>query len=135
MKKHVREKVYNKFNGRCAYCGHEIEYKDMQVDHVMCKANFEMYIKNNYKIPDFLTHLKIDQVNHIDNLFPSCRYCNKRKDTFSLETFRSELQEQLNRTNKYCATYRMAKRYGQVQETPEPIMFYFEKVNNLKQNQ
>ena len=32
--KSIREKVYNKCNGHCAYCGCELEYKNMQVDHV-----------------------------------------------------------------------------------------------------
>lgn len=30
----VREKVYQKYNGHCAYCGCELQYKDMQVDHI-----------------------------------------------------------------------------------------------------
>ena len=32
--KRVRLEVYEKCNHRCAYCGCELEYKDMQVDHV-----------------------------------------------------------------------------------------------------
>ena len=31
--KATREAVYRKYNGHCAYCGCELEYKDMQVDH------------------------------------------------------------------------------------------------------
>lgn len=37
MTKEERLKVYNKYGGRCAYCGREIEYKDMQVDHIVPK--------------------------------------------------------------------------------------------------
>ena len=33
--KSVRKQVYAKYNGHCAYCGCELEYKDMQVDHVI----------------------------------------------------------------------------------------------------
>ena len=32
--KKIRLLVYEKCNHRCAYCGCELEYKDMQVDHV-----------------------------------------------------------------------------------------------------
>ena len=32
--KKIREQVYQKYNGHCAYCGCELDYKDMQVDHV-----------------------------------------------------------------------------------------------------
>lgn len=31
--KKVRQSVYLMYNGHCAYCGTEIAYKDMQVDH------------------------------------------------------------------------------------------------------
>ena len=31
--KSVRQSVYEKYGGRCAYCGRKIEYNDMQVDH------------------------------------------------------------------------------------------------------
>lgn len=32
--KKVRQKVYEKYDGHCAYCGKKLEYKDMQVDHI-----------------------------------------------------------------------------------------------------
>lgn len=33
INKKTREAVYQKYGGRCAYCGRAIAYKDMQVDH------------------------------------------------------------------------------------------------------
>lgn len=33
LTKDERMAVYEKTNGHCAYCGCELEYKDMQVDH------------------------------------------------------------------------------------------------------
>lgn len=35
ISKSKREEVYQKYNGHCAYCGREIAYKDMQVDHFL----------------------------------------------------------------------------------------------------
>ena len=32
INKKTREAVYQKYGGRCAYCGRAIAYKDMQVD-------------------------------------------------------------------------------------------------------
>lgn len=32
--KKIRKQVYEKYNGHCAYCGCEIQYKDMQIDHM-----------------------------------------------------------------------------------------------------
>lgn len=52
--KKIREQVYQKCNGHCAYCGCELEYKDMQVDH----ATSVFYYNGT---------------NDIDNLLPACR--------------------------------------------------------------
>lgn len=35
ISKKKRMIVYEKYDGHCAYCGGEIAYKDMQVDHFM----------------------------------------------------------------------------------------------------
>ena len=35
LPKSVRIAVYQKCNGHCAYCGCDLQYKDMQVDHVI----------------------------------------------------------------------------------------------------
>ena len=34
----IRHAVYAKYNGHCAYCGCEIDYKDMQIDHIKPKC-------------------------------------------------------------------------------------------------
>ena len=51
-----RQKVYEKYNGHCAYCGKAIAIRDMQVDHILPKRN--------------------GGTDDIDNLNPSCRLCN-----------------------------------------------------------
>lgn len=128
FKKHEREMVYNKFDGKCAYCGEDIKFKDMQVDHIIPQSCFVWHMKNHFKIPSFLNHLKEGDVDHIDNLNPACRVCNKWKNSFDLELFRKEISEQVTRLNKYSSNYRMAKRYGLVTECSYPITFYFERV-------
>jgi len=121
-----RNQVYVKYKGHCAYCGEEINIKDMQVDHIIPKRNFETSIKNNFRIPSFLKHLTLDDMNHIDNLNPTCRVCNNWKGSHYLELFRSEISEQVKRLNERSSNYRMAKKYGQLKETIKPIVFYFE---------
>ena len=122
-----RENIHNKFEGRCAYCGDRVEFKKMQVDHILSKKNFKMHIEHDWCVPFFLKHLTVNDLNHNDNLFPACRVCNKRKDTMDIETFRAELQLQLLRAQNTSANYRMAKKYKQVIETPKRIIFHFEK--------
>ena len=121
-----RQTIYSKFNGRCAYCGVEIQLKDMQVDHIIPQSFFAQHIYNKFRVPKFLEHLYITDVNHIDNLHPSCRVCNKWKSANDLELFRHELSEQLKRLNLYSANYRIAKKYSQIEEKEQPIIFYFE---------
>lgn len=128
--KEQRIQVHGKFGGKCAYCGNDIELRRMQIDHVIPVWNFMVHIKNNWKVPDFLKHLTENDVNHIDNLFPSCPVCNGWKKTFYLELFRHEIEEQIKRLNEYSANFRIAKRYGLVQETPKKVVFYFETLQN-----
>ena len=81
MKKEDRLKVYNKYSGHCAYCGREIEYKDMQVDHIIPKQRGWQY-----------QPVKGEDV--MENYNPSCRRCNFRKGILSIEQFREELKRQ-----------------------------------------
>lgn len=107
ISKATREKVFAKYDGHCAYCGQEIEYKDMQVDHLECVRNF-------------------GDNTEIENLMPACRMCNYYKDTMTLERFREELGELKKRLN-YKFIYRLARAYGLIVEVEKPIEFYFEK--------
>ncbi len=125
--KRFRRIIYDKFDGRCAYCGQEIEIKDMQIDHIIPKKNFLMHIKNKWKIPEFLSRLTENNINHKDNLFPSCRVCNHWKDTFDIEAFRNEIECQVERLNKFYPNYRRACRYGLIKEVPNDVIFWFEK--------
>lgn len=121
-----RHKVYAKYTGHCAYCGEEIKYKDMQVDHIIPQVDFVRHVTNRTYVPDFLKHLTVDDVNHIDNLNPACRGCNKWKSFHHLELFRSEIEMQVKRLNTYSANYRMAKRFGLIEENEKKVIFYFE---------
>jgi len=130
MAKIDRKLVYGKCNGKCAYCGSELNGK-FQVDHIIPQRDFISYVIKNFKIPPFLSHLTPDDLNHIDNLLPACSVCNKWKSSHHLELFRSEISEQIKRLNNWSANYRFAKRYNLIQETPKRIVFYFETINQL----
>lgn len=110
----IREQVYKKYDGHCAYCGCKLEYKDMQVDHL---------------VPLYWHNGKDD----ISNYMPACRMCNFYKSTCTLEKFRENLSTIHNRLDRNF-TYRISKRYGRVVEYNNPIVFYFEKENNGHRN-
>ena len=107
--KDIRQQVYNKYNKHCAYCGCELEIKDMQVDHIECF---------NYN----------GNTLDINKLNPSCRACNYYKDTMDIEKFRYQLGKLKERLHKVFI-YKLAVKYGIITENNKPIEFYFEKTN------
>lgn len=112
--KKFREKLWLDYNKRCAYCGEEIELKDMQIDHISSVYFNELY------------NTDID-VNQEENLLPACRSCNYYKGTNTVEEFRNNLTNMLMRNVRIPFDYRLAIKYGLVQETgKENIKFYFE---------
>ena len=110
ISKKTREAVWNKYNGRCAYCGREIAYKDMQVDHFRPLRAWDTEDAGT---------------DDISNLMPACRMCNHYKRANTLETFRryiAEIPKKLR--NDYI--YKVGVVYGNVIENEKSIKFYFE---------
>ena len=110
--KETRLQVYNKYDKHCAYCGCELAYKDMQVDH-------------------FASVYLCGDIIDIRNLMPACRACNFYKSTYTLEGFRKQLSLIPSRLDNQL-TYRLAKKYNLIQETNINIKFYFECVEENK---
>ena len=80
ISKEVRNEVYEMYDGHCTYCGCEIAYNEMQVDHV---------------------------------------------HPFYLEGFREQLGLIKGRLEKEFI-YRLAKKYGLIEEKEVKIKFHFE---------
>ena len=117
--KAVRQQVYDSLNGHCGYCGCEITYKEMQVDHIEAVYLHEAELNAG----------EAQQVNSIENYMPACRMCNFYKSTMSVESFRKQLETLPERLDKIFI-YRLAKKYGIVKEKCENVKFYFEEVKN-----
>lgn len=106
-----RHKVYKKFDGHCAYCGGELDFKRMQVDHLW---------------PQHLCHHEPDLDNdRFENLMPACQPCNIHKHGMKLEVWRGELGRQLSMLMKN-AQFKRVLKFRQVKITERPIVFYFE---------
>lgn len=124
MKKSDRDIVFNKYGGRCAYCGCELQ-KGWHNDHITPLRRNE----TDESIERTNRHRKTPVVRGedvIENYNPACRQCNIWKSTYSIEQFRKEVAEQINRLNKFSSNYRNAKRFGLVEETGIQVEFYFE---------
>lgn len=116
--KKIRLLVYEKCNHRCAYCGCELEYKDMQVDHV----------KSVFANTDASHTMTEKEMYSEENLLPACRQCNFYKSCDNLESFREALTSTLMRNLQKTFQYRLAIKYGLIREHIEPVKFYFEKI-------
>ena len=103
-----RKAVWQKYGGRCAYCGCEITIKEMQVDHVKPK--------------------RIGGSNDMDNLNPSCRLCNHYKRAMSLEEFRTWALGGLVSRLRKIYIVRVAEKYGIITINNYDKKFYFEKI-------
>jgi 5-methylcytosine-specific restriction endonuclease McrA len=153
MKKSDRQKIFDKYNGRCAYCGEKLQ-KGWHVDELLpCRRNYKWipahYIdKNTRKIADVrsLTENELTKENfqfiqaknvlsgyshperlHIDNQMPACPSCNINKHSMDLENFRDLIENFTRTLNENSVQYKIAKRYGLIKETPKKkVVFYFE---------
>ena len=108
--------VYEKCNHRCAYCGCELEYKDMQIDHIIA-------LNSGIIMED-------EESDNIKNLLPACRQCNFYKQTFTVEQFRQRIQETMINNLRKQFIYKLAVKYGLIEEHNKPITFYFERVEH-----
>jgi 5-methylcytosine-specific restriction endonuclease McrA len=131
--------IFNKFGGRCAYCGCNLE-KGWHVDEVLpVRRGFE-YIKddNGRRIWDSSIgshgdYKKKATCEHperfnLDNQMPACASCNINKHSGSLEDFRQLIQGFKKHLNEISTQYKISKRYGLVVEVDKPVVFYFETI-------
>ena len=101
--KSVRERIYQKYDGHCAYCGRAIEYKGMQIDHYFpqCKARFY------------------------------ARRCNHYKRARTPKQFK-ELMQTLHERLEAIYILKVAVDFGMVTVQPFDGLFYFEKLANTQ---
>lgn len=107
LTKAERQTVYDKCSGHCAYCGCDLAYGDMQVDHVDAVAR--------------------GGGDDMENWLPACRPCNYYKSTLTLDDFRECISRWPGNLMRDSVTYRNAVRFGVVTPTPHNVVFYFER--------
>lgn len=108
--------IYNKYNGHCAYCGKEITFKQMQVDHMTPK----------YQKADPLYFGVTINIDCIENKMPSCRRCNHYKRASSVESFRASMVKLHQRIADHYIN-KVAVDFGMLTIKPFDGLFYFEK--------
>ena len=137
MKKSDRQKVFDKYGGRCAYCGCELN-EHWQVDHGFSKNHWMLYDPSDP-----------NKVNDFENLYPACKECNHYKRSHCIDSscfhigfreYMSTFHKRLARLPKKTMRDKTAKtklymqaiadRYGITHDKPFDSVFYFEKVNS-----
>ena len=101
-----RQIVFNKFNGHCAYCGCDITIKNFQVDHILAKYR--------------------GGSDDVSNLFPACIRCNRGKETFTIDEFRTQIMKKLDTVRKISSQFRHLERFGIIKQVKTKVTFYFE---------
>lgn len=93
-----RKKIFNKFNGLCAYSGTPLE-PDWQVDHVVPIRHLQFLMMD---------------VNNIDNLFPCQKIINHYKRSLNVDQFRNlwlgSLHKRLSKLPKNPKSHNGIKR-------------------------
>lgn len=115
MKKTERQIIFDKYGGKCAYCGDPL-VKGWHKDHI------EPLVRNWWN-----GTCNYPERETLSNYNPSCASCNIQKGPLSLEEFRGRIQEFVSSLNLYTNQYKVAKRYGLIKETGAKVVFYFEK--------
>ena len=116
--KKVREAVYQKYNGHCAYCGKSIAYKDFQLDHLIPKQReqFKKYSE--------------EEIECFENYMPACRRCNHYKRAHTLECFRQMIEEIPAKLFRDNYIYKVGLDYELIKVDERKIKFYFEQMED-----
>lgn len=131
LTKKQRAELRQMFGGRCAYCGCELPETGWHADHaepVMRVLEQDMQAKEKglFKLKDTGKVWHADR-DCAENLYPACAPCNLFKATFSIEMFREQIAAQAERARLYSVNFRTAERFGQIQVTNAPVVFWFER--------
>jgi 5-methylcytosine-specific restriction endonuclease McrA len=114
MKKIDRALIFNKYGGRCAYCGDALQH-GWHADHI--EPIIRNWTKGTCEKPEN---------DIISNHNPSCPSCNIQKNNHTIEQFRDKIKQFVNSLNLYSNQYKIAKKYGLVTEANIDVKFYFE---------
>lgn len=110
LSKEDREKVFNKYGGRCAYCG--------------CKLNSIKYMQVDHFIP-----FRNGGADEMENYMPACRQCNFYKDTLPLKVFREYIETIPVKLSERVFIFKLGVKYGFWSGERRRVKFYFEEMD------
>lgn len=108
FKSHIRLQVFNKFAGKCAYCGNPLNLLHFQIDHI------NPHIKSNSLL----------------NLYPCCSRCNILKSHRTPDEWKIQIKSKLYVLQHENPFTCFLTSLNQVSYSNFEIQFYFEKHAN-----
>lgn len=121
-----RQKVYEKYDRRCAYCGALLtNIKDMQVDDFKPLGRIYEWSKEKRKFV-YTGRMHHPENRTFENYMPSCRKCNYYKSDLPIEEFRECLLT-LHEKIRTKFLNKVAEDYGIITVKPFDGKFYFER--------
>jgi len=102
-----RERVFLKYDGKCAYCGCRLNQDTFHIDHIIPKSR--------------------KGKNDFENLNPSCPTCNSCKGTFLIEDWRKSIENRIDSALDKSTDLKILFKFKQIEPTFNPVIFYFEK--------
>ncbi len=120
-----RQRIWDKSQGHCWYCGCKLPQKGWHIDHV---RPIERTIQYQFAKGLFTAdECRRPELDTEDNMVPACASCNINKHSMSVETFRYTIEHFIVSLNRDSTQYAVAKRYGLIVETQQPVTFWFER--------
>lgn len=117
----IRVKIFNKFNGHCAYCGTEIGFSVFHIDHLQPKGVYHYHKTKR----DFLKDPGLDSE---ENLMPACRSCNCSKNDKNLEEWRFYIKNRTTYLQGKSSEYRLLLKYNLIiEDQNKEVVFFFER--------
>jgi len=136
-----RERIFLKYNGKCAYSGKPLG-DDWQIDHMTSKVKHKWETYGTYSTVEEINEM-LKKVDEFENLMPAIKIINHYKRSLDLEGFRrymlnfhKRLQklpkktiiERTEKRKKYL--FKVAELFDITPDKPFSGKFYFE---SLKQ--
>ncbi|MDP8315785.1 MAG: HNH endonuclease signature motif containing protein [Candidatus Celaenobacter antarcticus] len=129
-----RERIYQKFDGKCAYCGCDLPGK-WHIDHIQPifrgKGDTVGFMQDGKYVQK--SRSEYAGTNKEDNLYPACPQCNIAKSNLTVEEFRRSILLTVKHLRHYDAKFRLAEKYRVIEsyEIDIDLIFYFEKLEDM----
>ncbi len=124
LTKAQREQLKNKFGGHCAYCGCDLSDK-WHADHI--EAVDRVMVECEKRGIKTSGEMHKPHLDTIENMNPACIPCNLNKSSMSLEGWRGVLTGYRNALIRDSHTFRHSLRFGLVEFTDKPVVFFCDK--------